>query len=67
MVVQVNGRPRKSHIMVLPELSKDETEARAKADPRTIEFIAGKKIVKVVVIPATSWSTLWCRDRNKSI
>jgi leucyl-tRNA synthetase len=50
VVVQVNGRPR-SHIMVPPGCSKEETEARAKADPRIAEMISGKEVIKVVVIP----------------
>ena len=50
VVVQVNGRPR-SHIMVPPGCSKEDTEARAKADPRIAEMIAGKRVIKVVVIP----------------
>ncbi|SRR5579871_81461 len=50
VVVQVNGRPR-SHILLPPDSSKEETEARAKADPKIVELTAGKKIVKVVVIP----------------
>jgi leucyl-tRNA synthetase len=50
VVVQVNGRPR-SHVMVPPGFSKEDTEARAKADPRIAEMIAGKKVIKVVVIP----------------
>jgi leucyl-tRNA synthetase len=50
VVVQVNGRPR-SHIMVPPGCSKEETEARAMADPRIAEMTADKKVIKVVVIP----------------
>jgi leucyl-tRNA synthetase len=50
VVVQVNGRPR-SHILVPPGCSKEDTEARAKADPRIAEMMAGKRVIKVVVIP----------------
>ena len=50
VVVQVNGRPR-SHIMVPPGCSREDTEARAKADPRIAEMMAGKRVIKVVVIP----------------
>jgi len=50
IVVQINGRPR-SHVMVAAGTSKEETESRALADPKIVEMTAGKKIVKVVVIP----------------
>jgi leucyl-tRNA synthetase len=48
--VQVNGKLR-SRIMAAPETPNDELEAMAKADEKIQENIAGKQIVKVIVVP----------------
>jgi leucyl-tRNA synthetase len=48
--VQVNGKLR-SRVMAAPDTSKEELETMALADQKTREFIAGKEIVKVVVVP----------------
>jgi len=50
VVFQVNGKIR-SKEMVTPDMPKDELEKMALANPRMKEFIEGKKIRKVVVIP----------------
>jgi len=48
--VQINGKLR-SRITVSAEPSKDEMETAAKADPKVIELIEGKKIVKAIIVP----------------
>ena len=50
MVVQVNGK-LKGKIMVPVDMDKDEVLALAKADEKVAEAIAGKNIVKEIVIP----------------
>ena len=50
VVFQVNGKIR-SKEMVSPELPKEELETMALANPRMKEFIEGKQVRKVVVIP----------------
>jgi leucyl-tRNA synthetase len=50
VVVQVLGKVR-AKVTVAKDASKEELEAAALADEKVQEFIAGKTIVKVVVIP----------------
>ena len=50
VVLQVNGKVR-SRLSVPFGTSKDELESRAKADPKVSAHIAGKQIVKVIVVP----------------
>ena len=48
--VQIQGKVR-SKIMVPADSDQEALETAARADPRIAELIAGKQIVKVVVIP----------------
>ena len=48
--VQINGKVR-SKVTVSAEATEDEIKAAALADPRIAELIAGKQIVKAVVVP----------------
>jgi leucyl-tRNA synthetase len=48
--IQVNGRLR-GKMVVEENLGEDETRERAMADPRIAPLLAGKQIVKVVVVP----------------
>jgi leucyl-tRNA synthetase len=48
--VQINGKVR-SKIVVPAEADQAELEAAARADERVTELIAGKSIVKVIVVP----------------
>lgn len=48
--VQVNGKLR-SRIMATPETANDELEAMALADDRVREYVGGKEIAKVIVVP----------------
>ena len=48
--IQVNGRLR-AKMMIDEGLSEEETRERALADPRIKELIAGKEILRVVVVP----------------
>ena len=50
IVVQVNGKLR-SRIMVPAEATDEQVEQAAIQDPRTQDFIAGKTIRKIVVVP----------------
>ncbi len=50
IVVQVNGKVR-SRVEVSADISKDELEQTALADERIIEYIDGRNIVKVIVVP----------------
>ena len=50
VAVQVNGKVR-DKLTVSVSLSKEELEAAAKALPRVQEFIEGKTVVKVIVVP----------------
>ena len=50
IVVQVLGKVR-AKIAVAKDISKEDLEAAALADEKVQEFIAGKTIVKVIVIP----------------
>jgi leucyl-tRNA synthetase len=48
--VQINGKVR-ARITVPVDSGQDQMETAAKADPKVIELIEGKKIVKAVVVP----------------
>ena len=48
--IQVNGKLR-SRITAAPETSKEALEAAALADAKIQEYIGGKQIVKIVVVP----------------
>jgi leucyl-tRNA synthetase len=48
--VQINGKVR-SKVTVPADADPAQLEAAAKADPRVVEFAAGKQIVKVIVVP----------------
>jgi leucyl-tRNA synthetase len=50
IIIQINGRLR-GKMLVDEGLSEDETRERALNDPRIVPLLAGKKIVKVVVVP----------------
>jgi leucyl-tRNA synthetase len=50
LAVQVNGKVR-GHITVPAEASEEEVRARALAEPRVAEHVAGKQIAKLVVVP----------------
>jgi leucyl-tRNA synthetase len=47
--VQINGKVR-SKVTVAADANEAALEAAAKADPRVVELIAGKQIVRVVVV-----------------
>ena len=48
--IQINGKMR-MRIMVPAEISKDELEAAAMGDAKVQELIAGKQIVKTIIVP----------------
>ena len=48
--VQVNGKLR-SRIFAAPDAANDVLESMARADEKIAELVAGKDIVKVVVVP----------------
>lgn len=48
--VQILGKLR-SRIVVSPEASEAELEQAARSDPRIIELLQGKTVIKVVVVP----------------
>jgi len=50
VIVQINGRLR-GKILVDDSASEDETLKRALADPRIAQLIAGKEILKTIVVP----------------
>lgn len=50
VVVQVLGKVR-AKVKVAKDISKEDLEAAALADEKVQEFIAGKDVVKVIVIP----------------
>ena len=50
IIIQINGRVR-GKMIIEENLSEDETRERALADPRIAPLIAGKQIVKVIVVP----------------
>jgi len=50
IIIQINGRVR-GKILVDEGLSEEETLERAKNDPRVEPLLAGKEIVKTIVVP----------------
>ncbi len=50
VIIQINGRLR-GKILVDEGLAEDETKEQAQGDARIAPLIAGKKIIKVVVVP----------------
>ena len=50
IAVQVNGKLR-SRLLAAPEASNIELEELAKSDPKVLEHLDGKQIVKVIVVP----------------
>ncbi|MBC8871930.1 MAG: leucine--tRNA ligase [Planctomycetes bacterium] len=48
--VQINGKVR-ARIRVPADAGKDEMETAAKADSKVVELIAGKSIMKAIVVP----------------
>ena len=50
VIIQINGRLR-GKILVDEGLGEEETRERALGDPRIAMLIAGKQVVKVVVVP----------------
>jgi leucyl-tRNA synthetase len=48
--VQINGKLR-SKILVSPNADEKSIEADAKADVRIAELLAGKQIVKTIIVP----------------
>src|SRR5271169_6476092 len=50
VIIQINGRLR-GKILVEDDLSEEETLNRALTDPRIAVLIAGKEIVKTIVVP----------------
>ncbi len=50
IIIQINGRLR-GKMVVEENLGEDETRERAMTDPRIAPLLAGKQIVKVVVVP----------------
>jgi leucyl-tRNA synthetase len=50
IIVQINGRLR-GKLLVDDSLNEEETKARALTDPRIAPLLAGKEILKTVVVP----------------
>ena len=50
IVIQVNGRLR-SRLVAAAGTSQEEIEQRALADPRVAQFLAGKQLVRTIVVP----------------
>jgi len=50
IIIQINGRLR-GKMVVEESLGEDETRERAMTDPRIAPLLAGKQILKVVVVP----------------
>jgi leucyl-tRNA synthetase len=50
IIIQINGRLR-SKLLVDENLTEDETRDRALSDPRIAPLIAGKEILRIVVVP----------------
>jgi leucyl-tRNA synthetase len=50
IVIQINGKLR-SRLEMAPGTSKDVLEREALADPKVQSFLAGKSVVKAVVVP----------------
>ncbi len=53
VIIQINGRVR-GKMLVDARLNEEETEERALDDPRIKPLLAGKEIVKVIVVPGSS-------------
>ena len=51
--VQINGKV-KARIDVPTDAAQDEIEAIAAADPRVVELVEGKTVVKTIVVPGLS-------------
>ena len=49
--VQVNGKLR-SRIVVAADASEEDVRQRALADEKAQSFLAGKQVVKVILVPA---------------
>ena len=50
MVIQINGKVR-SKLVVPSEIDEDDLKSRVMKDPKIIENLDGKKIIKTIVIP----------------
>ncbi|MEB3287924.1 MAG: leucine--tRNA ligase [Vampirovibrionales bacterium] len=50
VVVQINGKLR-DKFQATPSTPKEELEAKAKASPKIQEYLAGKEIKKIIVVP----------------
>jgi leucyl-tRNA synthetase len=50
IIIQINGRLR-GKMVVEENLGDDETRERAMTDPRIAPLLAGKQIIKVIVVP----------------
>ena len=50
LAVQVNGKVR-GRITVARETGDDEVRRRALAEPKVAEHVAGREVVKLVVVP----------------
>jgi leucyl-tRNA synthetase len=50
IIIQINGRVR-GKILVDDGLREEETKERALADPRIAQLLAGRTIVKIIVVP----------------
>lgn len=50
IVVQVNGKVR-ARVRVSADVSKDDLEKAARADEKIKEYMEGKEVVKVIVVP----------------
>jgi leucyl-tRNA synthetase len=50
VIVQINGRLR-GKILIEDDLSEDETKGKALGDPRIAQLVAGKEVMKIVVVP----------------
>jgi len=50
IAVQINGKLR-SKVFASPDDSSADLETKAVADPKVVEHLTGKEIVKVIVVP----------------
>jgi leucyl-tRNA synthetase len=50
IIIQINGRLR-GKMLVDDSMTEEETKARALSDPRIAPLLAGKNIVKIIVVP----------------
>jgi leucyl-tRNA synthetase len=48
--IQVNGKLR-SRLLALPEVTEEELRTAALNDEKIRDFIAGREVVKVIVVP----------------